>query len=191
MNINDLPPEERARLLRDIQAYGGDVHATQERQWIRDAYHYTKKVGEEGRETSAEARSVFWIRLLGVLDEVRDHIDGQVNFLGTLEARAGGTSRFLAPLKTLLQSIDSVRGAFTEDELLYIQCRRDVECHPWQYSYRLRLGKKGLREERVVFGRTWKIDEANVALRKLLRRYSVDERAIAPISHLPDERPQP
>jgi hypothetical protein len=179
LDINDLPPEDRERLLHDIQAYGGDVHATQERQWIRDAYHYTKKVSEEGRETSAEARSVFWIRLLGVLDEVRDHIDGQVNFLGTPEAGPEEPQGSLLPSKRCCSQSNPFAGLSLRTSS-YTSCI-DVMWSVILGSTRIAYGweRRGSAKSGLFSDALGRSTMPDVALRKLLQRYGVDERAIA------------
>jgi hypothetical protein len=183
--MENLSPEDRARLLKDIQTYGGTIHAQQEHQWIRDAHHYTRKVALEGKSCSPEGRALFWIRLAGLLQDVREHLETQEKLWKTMmqgdsttEARLRPTN--YDPIKAVLDGIEAVMGSLSDVELLYLAYRRDVECHPWQDSYRLKLTKPGkLKEVRTVFRREWKIEEAEAAIANLLRSYQIDEAQIA------------
>ena len=181
--LTDLSARDKARLFEDIQAKSGDVHAAQGGQWIREAHYYTQKIAAEGAAASPESRSLFWIRLSG-LQEVRDRVEKQLKSFQEMMRDDPATEERLRPVyaepaRRLLESIDALWATLKDDELLYLLYRRDTECHPWQDSYRLRIGKEGLRDERTVFGRKWKIEELDNALGKVLRSYGVDEVALA------------
>ncbi len=181
---NTLSPTDRARLLADVAKYGGDVHAQQERQWIRDAHFYTRKVAADGPAATPETRAVFWIRLVGLLKEVRQHLEEQqATFAEMMQgdpiAEAQLRLRYADPPRRILEAIAAVRATLNEDELLYAAYRRDVECHPWQDFYRLRVASGKLKDERTVFGHSWKIEELDTALGRTLRSYGIDEAVIA------------
>jgi hypothetical protein len=186
MDMRKLSRADRLRLLRDLDANSGNVHAQQIRQWIRSAHEYTAKVANEGQSASAEARAVFWIRVSAVFGEVHANQERLLAMIDESIAHAELTNdhllhRMRTALAELVNAIDAAKASLSDDELLYLLYRRDVECHPWQDSYRLRVAKNGLTlaDKRTVFGKEWTVEEMDSALGALLLKHGMNEPAIA------------
>lgn len=153
-------------------------------QWVRSTAFYIERLANLGKEASSAEISVFWLRLYGLFNEVRDDFADK---LKNLEGFFAGTEippqvqSDLNALKPPLAAIDKVMGRLSADELLYLKYRRDTEAHVWQDAYRLGLTKsqKNLSEKRRVFGSDWQIDELNERIRQMLLKFNVNEDAIA------------
>ncbi len=129
---------ERSRRIREI-AINADIRTEQRMNWISDAARVARAVSEGNTDLAP----VFWIRLYGILHEIYDSVrelhDAALDFGARPDVRA----------VTLLDEIKRLASLFSDDELLYIQYRRDVECHPVQNAYELRFDKKGDAVESV------------------------------------------
>jgi hypothetical protein len=120
---------------------------------------------------AVDTQSVFWIRLHGVLTEVGDSYEHMCNL--------GSRDRDVLAVR---DAIRDLRGSLDEDELLWVHYRRDTECHVWQESYELQGAKGRLKDERkfaLLGGKTLQVDEIDRRLRAMVRKYNVDEPAIA------------
>jgi hypothetical protein len=121
---------------------------------------------------AVDTQTVFWIRLHGVLTEVGDSYEYVCNL--------GSRDRDVLAVR---DAIRALRAALDEDECLWVHYRRDTECHVWQDTYELGVGRRGgLREERrfaLLGGKTLHVDEIDQRLRALLRSYDVNEPAMA------------
>ena len=84
---------------------------------------------------------------------------------------------------TVRDTIRALRGALDDDERIWVQYRRDSVCHlvPESYEISAQKGKATLKEQRHfgLLGRALHVDEFDQRARALLRKYNVDEPAMA------------
>jgi hypothetical protein len=109
------------------------IHSRQAMNWLVDAARLAKLVAE-GNENLAP---VFWIRLYGILHEMHERLSAS----NASVVRHGITPN--PSIVDFLVAVDKVASIFSDDERLYIQYRRDVECHPLQLNYELQVKKNG------------------------------------------------
>ncbi|MGE0396461.1 MAG: hypothetical protein AB7T06_07065 [Kofleriaceae bacterium] len=79
-------------------------------------------------------------------------------------------------------ALHAVRDSMSEDERMWLHYRRDVECHVWQDAYELNRRGNGLKEKRrfaLLSGQEMHIDEIAKRSSALMRKYNVDEPAMA------------
>jgi|ERR1700686_2009711 len=184
-----LSEEDRNRFIRDLADKVGDVAAAQGRQWVREANAYTVKLVAERERATPEARTTFWIRICGVFAEVHTDVVSKLDFVSSWPSQQPGSVAeaalkaefrgYLASLTRLADRISDAKATLTPDEMLYMLHRRDVECHPWQDAYRIRVRKDQLIDTRNVFGKAWKVEEMDAALKRILLQYQINESAIS------------
>jgi hypothetical protein len=123
--------ERRRRLLETSR--NSTIHSRQELNWLADASRVAKLVADG----QTDLAPVFWIRLYGVLHEIFQRLS---------DSAASLTQHGVKPpqvISDFMAAVDKVGSLFSDDELLYIQYRRDVECHPVQLNYEFRVKKDG------------------------------------------------
>jgi len=155
-----------------------DVEAKQDLQWIRSALHYAERTGTDAATPSE--RALFWIRVGGVLLDIRKTYDGMMR-QGEETWGDVSESRVHTMMQALLNAIDDLAGQLEEDELFYLEYRRHVECHPRQSAYRARLRKAGALGpvKSKALGAKYEQGEGEDMLHRVLQRYGIDEDAIA------------
>ncbi len=102
---------------------------------------------------SAAMASLFWLRLKNTLDELRNAYAPQPLMPPSdpddpHEANAYALDELYAELAAdVYAACTALLGAFTRDELLYIEWRRDSEAHVWADSYNLTPTRGGTLKE--------------------------------------------
>jgi hypothetical protein len=128
---------ERRRRIRE-SLLNINIHSRQELDWLVDAARVSKLVAEG----NADLAPVFWIRLYGILHEIYERLFAS----NTFAVQNGATPT--ASIAEFLGAIEQVASLFSDDERIYIQYRRDVECHPLQLNYEFQVNKSGGTRER-------------------------------------------
>lgn len=179
--ISRKPTDEERALFNDLHAYG-DVESHQRMQWIASAVSLARRVA---RESSPEETALFWVRACGVVVDLRAEHAASVaklrvglQHLFTDPAAAPLVSKY----ETLARAFDAAVDVLADDEKIYLEYRRHVECHPLQSGYRVRRGKKGAIVQEVksnLLGRNLPHQESQEMLRRVLLRHAIDEPAIA------------
>lgn len=167
-------PEVEARLLQDIRDRGGDLFAQQLAQWVGNTAWCADQLVEPSTACQSVA-ALFWIRLYGTLCDVRKALRRHQ----ALHSDAGVPEDHL--LAAAAGALDAITDNLTQEELLYIDYRRQVECHPVQDAYRLQLRNDGhLRDERrsSIAGEV-PLDDAYRIARDIERRFNFDAVAVA------------
>ena len=123
--------ERRRRMAESVTS--ADVHSPQELSWLIDTARVAKLVAKG----NADLSPVFWIRLYGVLNEMY----GRLAASHESSLRIGANPHL--GIVRFLEEVSVLYAHFSDDELLYIQYRRDVECHPLQFNYERTVNKKG------------------------------------------------
>jgi hypothetical protein len=156
---------ERRRRLREIDRRTF-VQSRQRMGWLVDAARVSKLVADGNTDLAP----VFWIRLCGILNELYDKLLKN----HTLAVLTG--AKPYSDIVEFLGAIESLAASFSDDERIYIQYRRDVECHPVQdnhasdgFNHKL-LAKEariGLEEFRAAVGRVVARAPSEVALAQM------------------------
>lgn len=170
-----LAPTDRARVEKSI-ARSSRTSGRQLEQWTASAAIYASGVARSAGNEHAAFDGMFWIRAYGVLVEVRDHfaeldatVAGHQN-----EAPGGAVPIYRRWFAAILGAIAGARTALTDDELLYFEYRRHVECHIFQTQYNLRVARDGMVVERRrsnILSRDMTIEDTDAAIQRVLQRY--------------------
>jgi hypothetical protein len=164
-----LTPDQRSRLFKDIQETARVV-GPQTAQWLREAIRAATGVANGNRDLIP----VFWIRTYGIMHDIRDKVVSQIEF---------GESVGAPPVTQLpvRNAIDNLIAEFSDDELVYVQYRRHVECHPYQNSYKIRISQRGLKESvsHHLIDKQMTVTETTDTIRRVLNPPEVDEERIA------------
>lgn len=136
----------------------------------------TLLVAERAASGSPEALSLFWVRIYGVLTDASDFIaltctggDEAYDGLGMFPLARGRSDA--SPLPTAMARVSAL---FDDDELLYLEYRRHVECDPFQTRYRARRNRQGVSAHvpsALLGGRPITRDQAEAAFGRVLRRH--------------------
>jgi len=82
---------------------------------------------------------------------------------------------------TVRDALRAVRAALDEDDCIWLHYRRDTECHVFQDAYDLSVRNGKSKEQRrfELIEKTISVDEFDKRARAFLRKYNVNEPAIA------------
>jgi hypothetical protein len=172
-----LSPNEKARLKEAI--FGrGEVRARLALQHVQILDRATNDLLVHARDTHPDTQTVFWIRLHGVLVEIGGFYESTGDLIGPMLVRPGTTA---AHALNVRDTIRAIRDALDEDERIWLHYRRDTECHVWPESYELGVRNGKLKENRrfALIDQTIHVDEFDRRARAFLRKYNVNEPAIA------------
>jgi hypothetical protein len=160
-----------------------DMNARLVRQWVENLAQVVEILAREGDRAEWTNVAVFWVRLHGLLSELRSQYTG---FLRLLKidpvSQAAQPDSLLAHMLSVSRCIEPVRHAFNDDELIYGDYRRHTECHPTQASYGVRMTKSRKVNDRhgvpSLDGREFTVNELTAAIRRVLLAHQ-NEDAIA------------
>jgi hypothetical protein len=148
--------------------------------WVSETLHAAERVAGVGMGDGVEVLPLFWIRLYGVLTDVADFVSLSLGV--TVEQAGDGLCMFpLAreqrALSPLPMAMEQLRALLDEDDLLYVEYRRHVECEPFQTKYRARRGRHGTGHVPSVLldGRPVTIEQAEAAFERLFLRHAASE----------------
>ena|SRR5450631_3403767 len=122
----------------------GDIGSRLRTQWIGNAIRAAEEVIDD--DCAWSARLLWWVHLYAILGELKEFL------VGLSTPLFAGDSAPREPFKQAVKCIDALQQVFSEDELLYIQYRRDEACHPVADSYqpRVRDGKVKKAKETLL-----------------------------------------
>ena len=184
-----LPLKQRKRLLDDVLKKSGDVSTVQVLRWLNRARCAAEAVVETPMDGYKAA--VFWISIFGVLHDLRLSWDSQLAMLRGIHAEGDATAGqrerlkilYGRPLRHLLEAVKLLKSCFTEDELIYLEYRRNCEAHPFQHAYRLRptKDKTAISDKRRVhlLGREMVVEHIDAATERVMLAHPPNENMIA------------
>jgi hypothetical protein len=131
--------------------------------WLVDATRVAKLVANG----NADLAPVFWIRLYGILHDIYGRVSANV---------AAVELNGLKPpalFQDFLREIRAVASIFSTDERLYIQYRRDVDCHPlqnnYEFGYKRDGGTRETFEHKLLAEKTYvTLEDFRKAVRRVL-----------------------
>ena len=149
----------------------GDIGSRLRLQWIGNAIRAAEEVISDTCPWSA--RPLWWVHIYAILGELKETLVdlSTPQFAGDL-ARRG-------PFVQAVKRIEALQQVFTEDELLYIQYRRDEACHPVADSYEpsVRDGKVKKAKNTLVGVRP--LSDIRKATKRVLKTTNNDEIRLA------------
>lgn len=173
--MTQLSSNDRDRFIHAVRKRG-DVRAQLALQWVQNLARIANELVARGTNTSIDTQAAFWIRLHGVLVEVGGNYEYLGNLIGT-EPTGDNASCALV----VRDAIRATRDALDEDERIWLHYRRDTECHVVPEAYELAVKNGKLKEQRrfALLDQTIHVDLFDKRVRAFLRKYDVNEPAIA------------
>jgi len=174
------PTDEQLAFFGDRMIFA-DIQPGQDLEWIRSAVYYTERV-VDGSARPAET-ALFWIRVTGVFSDIADTYRTSLSASNRMSSGTS-VSEVHAQLQTLVDAIASAVSVLPEDEVHYLEYRRNLECHPRQSKYRAQLGKDGNLRNRgstILPGVLTQADSEDT-LRTVNLRYGTKEHVAAAIA---------
>jgi hypothetical protein len=144
-----------------------DVGSRLRLQWIDNAI----RAGEEvmGANSPWGSERLWWVHLYAVLGELKEYLVGLSTPLFPGDPARRG------PFKQAVKRIEALQQVFTEDELLYIQYRRDEACHPVADSYEPSLRNGKVKKTKTTLLGVRNLLDIRAASQRILRAANNDE----------------
>ncbi len=160
-----------------------EMHGRMRSQWVESLLEYVDVINRDGTHVRAADVALFGIRLHGLIGEMHAERRAWFNRIDVDPiTRAVVPSSLLGRTLVAFRLTEAVRTRLTEDELIYADYRRLVDCHPTQASYDVRWSVAGSRvaDRRAVpsIGREFTVDELSTACVRVLRGHA-NEHAVA------------
>jgi hypothetical protein len=187
----DLPPDpdQDRRLAVTNEKRRRNQHtinARLERMWVKELHELIGDLVRDGSCSNWMVFSLFWIRLHGVLADLRKSTRETLAVFNVAPADwKVGRSELDRPV-LVFRAIEAIRTTFSEDELIYADYRRQDEAHPVQSAYDVRWSEK--KKEAVLTNRIVTldddrqhktVDEMDAAKTAVLFAHGINEQAVA------------
>lgn len=168
------PTTEELEYFRDSPARS-KMESQQILQWIRSTFEAAKQIAQGFGDDPA----LFWIRLGGLLMDIRERNDNELQQVDALKYQ--GPTR--EPFESLHRALSALLDEFSTGEKLYIEYRRHVECHPLQNAYRPQVNAKHATIRRTfkskLLSRDVELDEFDREFSALFEEHDRNEYRIA------------
>jgi len=169
----DPVTDEQIRYLNE-SAGQSNTNARLKGQWVDNLWEVVQTLDRDGEAAPWPFMAIFWIRLHGVLVDLRSEFVDFFRMVGIDPATyrpSGGSDLHVA--LTTFGHIEVVRQRLTDDELIYADYRRHTEGHPTQRSYDVHWsrgnGGQVVDRRRVpAVGREFTVGELDAAIRRVL-----------------------
>lgn len=133
----DMPTQIQIDYLNQIRATRA-AYSQMQLSWATDLLSTLRRIITGASTDPTALRVVLFLRLHGLLVEFPGHWQvASTALAGDTPNDSSDGAAFLA----VLEAIEMMRTALTEDELLYIEYRRHVDAHIWQGAYDLQWNK--------------------------------------------------
>ncbi len=153
------------------------IHGPQQLNWVRDLTELTKEIAEKPSVGAERLHGALWLRLFGVLVDIRQWLEGIVSQCNGVTGQPGS---ILFHISSQLSAIEHLRAQFDEDELLWVEYRRHVEAHVWQRGFEPEWRNNGtaLKDSYAskITGQIYGIDDLNERLSRVFARYETEAR---------------
>jgi hypothetical protein len=150
-------------------------------QWVENLAQIAETLDREGEQAAWPYMSVFWLRLHGLLTEIRSNYTQAFQTAGIDPAtHVPNRGSLLEYAIEAWRCIEPLRQAFTEDELIYADYRRHTEGHPTQRSFDVRMNRGRINDRHGIpsIGREFTVANLDAAILRILGAYR-NEDAIA------------
>ena len=111
------------------------IQPRQRLQWVNRAADSCRLAAGEDDQAG-----YFWIFLYGVLLDIHSDMTGMVKFA---QDNGSGSAKAVRLVAAFVDEVERLATLFTDEEKLYLQYRRDNECHPVQQNYEFLMNGKG------------------------------------------------
>ena len=178
MNKISISTEERQRLIDNASRHG-DIDALMVKNWIKDLNYIVENI-ILGNFNIPYLEGTLWIRLFGLLTEIRDNYEYvSNNILPLVNKNTDPAMKEVIKLtKEIYDEIINITNELTEDEHLVIDYLRQTNCHVLQKGFRLGIKTKNdkriLKERYTISSnkKTYLVSEIDSSLDKIFRSYS-------------------
>lgn len=178
--------EERAKIIAAVVAHRGVseqdadrlVRSTEERrakrnplleaQWVRVLAAVTRKLVAGDARPVGLFISVFWIRLYGVITDLREAHRAAADLRTALRAK-GSDHPLLAASEDVFLAASAIQEELSDEELVYAAFARQVHAHVYQSGFEL-----GIERGNPAKGQTPRLRTGQL-VRTLRRHVGVDE----------------
>ena len=170
---NDKKPLPRERMDAYFEAIPRFTPAYRDRMlhWLRSADHVTGRVASG--TSIYEEQAVFVVRLAGILIDLRSRFAGPVLTPAEISASDARAQLREQHRGAVVDAIAALYALLTEDELLWLELRRNEQCHPFLDGYR----PKASAGERWDQRRSSIIDNRVIPLDEIMQRCAALEEA--------------
>lgn len=178
MKKKALSRDERKRLI-DSASKHGDIDALMIKNWIKDLKYIVDNI-VAGNFNLPYLEGTLWIRLFGLLTEIRDNYEYVAkNILPLLTKDTDPAMKKVIILaEEIYNDILGIINELNEDEHLFIDYLRQTNCHVLQKGFRLGVkvkdDKKVLKERYTVASnkKTYLVTEIDASLGRTFKSYS-------------------
>lgn len=140
---------KREPTLDDLAHFGDGVLnselASDDQEWLWETLELTEMVMAE--KASVNDRRLFWVRVGGTLIDLPEPYRKGVE--GAVAELLGLRHPVVALQLMFLSAMDTTTGVLSIEERVFLQWRRNVECHPRLHHYRTRLQNGKLDDVRA------------------------------------------
>jgi hypothetical protein len=173
------PSQEQIEHYNEVRRLG-EARSEVELLWLKDLRHNLNRVLAADSTDPNAVATVFFLRLHGWLWNYPKHHAFE---LRTVKERLPGIGSTLAFMSAILEAVEAIRVTFSEDELMYIEYKRDIEGHIHASKYDPQWNKKkGTVEDKITIGltgRTYNRRDASKRIADVMRGYGMDATRIA------------
>lgn len=125
----------------------------------------------------------FFVHLADALLALPRYFDELLEYFSALAKPSDHERSLVFILHRARAILEEIHRAMTDEELIYVNYRRNCSCHIFQDDYRLDVSKKTgkvneVRKERLV-GREMRRDEIQAVLDRIIADHNIEEEAIA------------
>jgi len=188
MAHREVSAEAAQRLLRSTEERRAKRSPLLEAQWVRVFASVTKELADGTAQPAGLFVSVFWIRLYGVLTELRETHRTSAE-LRALVRDGGADHPWLAAADDVFAACTAMHDALSDDELVYAAFARQVHAHVYQTGFELDIERCNpaqgqaptLRTKQMVrtVRRHIGVDEAHRIVAEVSARFHHDGRVVA------------
>ncbi len=159
-----------------------EVEAVLKHNWVLDLAETAEVLQREGTSAQWPYRTAFWLRLHGVLSDLRKET---LDFFRLAEIDPAtyvpSPRSDLALLLDKHRCIERIHKQFNDDELIYADYLRQTNSHPVQRGYGVRWsdgngGQVNDRRRISTLGREFTVEELDAAIQRVLHANLVDGR---------------
>lgn len=173
-----LSKDEKRRLIESSSKHG-DIDALMIKNWIKDLKYIVDNI-VAGNFNLPYLEGTLWIRLFGLLTEIRDNYEYVVKKILPLLTKDTDPAmrQVLVLTGEIYNEIQGIINELNEDEHLFIDYLRQTNCHVLQKGFRLGVKTKGdqriLKERYTVASnnKTYLVSEIDASLGRTFKSYS-------------------
>lgn len=134
MKNRGLRRDAAEKLIDSIGARTSKRNPLLERQWVRTLVVVTDDLREDRAHPIGLFATVFWVRLYGVITELRSRFQTAAGMQYDLLA-TGRSHPWLAAAASVFEACTAIRDSLSDDELVFAAFSRHVHAHVYQEGF--------------------------------------------------------